>query len=68
MHKQSDTQCIITTDEFETKPIELSAGVKEWLQQHDLEGFIHIVKALPHPEPEVIAKKIDVEEISRGTA
>ena len=37
---------------------------KKWFTQHGLEGFLRIAEAPPHDEPEKVAKKIDLEEIT----
>ena len=37
------------------------------MRRHGLEGFIRVAEAPPHPEPEAIAKNIDVDGISEAT-
>ena len=47
--------------------MELFAQVKEWLQKHKLEGFLRVADVPPYEEPEKVATKIDLKEISKGT-
>ena len=54
------------TDEENTGPMALSKEEKQWLTEHGLEGFLHIVDALPHDEPEQAATTIDLSEITEG--
>ena len=42
----------------------LSETAKKWLTQNGLEGFLRVVEAPPHEEPEKVAQKIDLEEIT----
>ena len=42
----------------------LSETAKNVFTHHGLEGFLRIEEAPPHEEPEKVAKKIDLEEIT----
>ena len=54
------------SDEEYAGPMALSKEEKQWLTEHGLEGFLHIVDALPHDEPEQAATTIDLSEITEG--
>ena len=45
----------------------LSTTAKEWFSKYRLEGFLRVVDAPPHEEPEKVAPTIDLEEITEGT-
>ena len=45
----------------------LSTSTRDWFNKHGLEGFLRVVDAPPHEEPEKIVARIDLEEISEGT-
>ena len=45
----------------------LSTATRDWFSKHGLEGFLQVVDVQPHEEPEKIATKIDLDEISGGT-
>ena len=45
----------------------LSKTTSDWLSKHDLEGFIRVVEAPPHEEPEKVATMIDLDKLSEGT-
>ena len=42
----------------------LSEAAKTWFNRHGLEGFLRIAEAPPHEEPEKVALRIDLEEIT----
>ena len=44
----------------------LSEEAKQWLTEHGLEGFLRIVDAPPHAEPEQSTATIDLSEITKG--
>ena len=44
----------------------LSTTTREWFSKHGLEGFMHVVDAPRHHEPEKVAPTIDLEEITEG--
>ena len=45
----------------------LSTATREWFSKNNLDGFLQIVDAPPHEEPEKVAPTIDLEEITEGT-
>ena len=45
----------------------LSTASREWFSKNNLDGFLQIVDAPPHEEPEKVAPTIDLEEITEGT-
>ena len=42
----------------------LSETEKKWLTQNGLEGFLWVVETPPHEEPEKVAQKINLDEIT----
>ena len=65
--KEQTTLLRKNLEEDNTKPMVLFVEVKDWLQNNRVEGFIRVAEALPHKDPEKIAKTIDVEDISKAT-
>ena len=51
----------------DTGPMALSTATREWFSKNNLDGFLQIVDAPPHEEPEKVAPRIDLEEITEGT-
>ena len=41
-----------------------STATKDWLSKNGLEGFLRVVDAPPHEEPEKVTSMIDLKEIS----
>ena len=66
---QTSTSALPTPAEpdDEMEPMALSETTKKWFNQHGLGGFLRIVEAPPHKEPEKYATTIDIEGISDVT-
>ena len=45
----------------------LSTAGRDLLSKHKLEGFLRVADVPPYEEPEKVATKIDLKEISKGT-
>ena len=55
------------SEEEDTSHMALSIAAREWFSKHGLEGFLRVADASPHEEPEKVAPRIDLEEITEGT-
>ena len=53
--------------EEHTSLMALPTATRKWFSKNGPEGFLKIVDAPPHEEPEKIAPIIDLEEITEGT-
>ena len=55
------------SDKEDSGPMALSTAARKWFSKNSPEGFLRIVDAPPHEEPEKVAPNIDLAKITEGT-
>ena len=49
-----------------TMTIEISPTLRQWLIDHGLTGYIHIIEAQPHPNTQDIGAKLNIDTITNA--
>ena len=45
-------------------PIPISDNLRQWLERKNLQGYIRIAEATPHPNVAELLQQIDIEKIT----
>ena len=60
----SPSQDNALTSDDDNMPIPVSDDLRSWLVRNNLQGFIRVAEAEPHPQAEALMEEIDVTKIT----